>query len=112
MSDGPLIKRDELPSAENSEVFEGHQHGASICFFLSHNKPGTGPDLHRHPYEEVFIVEEGDVLFTLDGEEIGAGAGDIIVVPAGAPHKFESRGETHRQTSIHPVERMQTEWLE
>jgi hypothetical protein len=30
----------------------------------------------------------------------------------GAPHKFVSRGATHRQISIHPVARMETEWLE
>ena len=108
----PLIKVDELPGGENSEAFYGHEHGAQVSFFLSHNRPGTGPKLHRHPYEEIFIVQEGDVLFTLGDETIEAGPGDIVVVPAGAPHKFLSRGETHRQTSLHPVARMETEWLE
>jgi mannose-6-phosphate isomerase-like protein (cupin superfamily) len=107
-----VIKVEDLPSGENSSVFHGHEHRASICFFLSHNKPGTGPDLHRHPYEEVFIVQEGDVLFTLGEEEIEAGPGDLIVVPPNTPHKFFSRGETHRQISIHPVPKMETEWLE
>ena len=112
MSDGPVIKVDDLPSGENSHVFYGHEHGASISIFLSHNRPDTGPDLHKHPYEEVFIVEEGDVLFTLGEEEIEAGPGDMIVVPPDTPHKFKSRGETHRQISIHPAAEMQTEWLE
>lgn len=30
----------------------------------------------------------------------------------GTPHKFVSRSATHRQVSIHPVARMETEWLE
>ena len=112
MTDDPVIKIDELPSGENSAVFNGHEHGASICFFLSSNKPGTGPSLHRHPYEEIFIVQEGEVLFTVGDQTIEASAGDILVVPAGTPHKFLCRSETHRQVSIHPVPRMETEWLE
>jgi mannose-6-phosphate isomerase-like protein (cupin superfamily) len=52
------------------------------------------------------------VLFTLGGSTIEAKDGDIIVVPAGTPHKFVSRGATHRQISIHPVARMETERLE
>jgi mannose-6-phosphate isomerase-like protein (cupin superfamily) len=109
-----LIKVDDLPGGakKNSSTFNGHEHGAQVSFFLSHNKPGTGPQLHKHPYEETFIVQEGDVLFTMGDEEIEAGPGDIIIVPANTPHKFLSRGQTHRQISIHPVARMETEWLE
>jgi mannose-6-phosphate isomerase-like protein (cupin superfamily) len=109
---GYTIKVDELPSGENASTFDGHEHGAQVSFFLSHNRRDTGPKLHRHPYEETFIVEEGEVVFTVGESTIDAGAGDIIVVPAGAPHKFISRGETHRQVSIHPIARMETEWLE
>jgi quercetin dioxygenase-like cupin family protein len=110
--DGYVIKVDELPGGENASTFDGHEHGAQVSFFLSHNRPGTGPRLHRHPYEETFIVQDGDVLFTTGDRAIEARAGDIVVVPAGTPHKFVSRGATHRQISIHPVGRMETEWLE
>jgi quercetin dioxygenase-like cupin family protein len=109
---GHVIKIEELPSGENASTFHGHEHGAQVSVFLSHNRPGTGPKLHRHPYDETFIVEEGDVVFTVGESTIEASAGDIVVVPAGAPHKFVSRGATHRQVSIHPVARMETEWLE
>jgi mannose-6-phosphate isomerase-like protein (cupin superfamily) len=108
----PVIKVADLPKGENSEIFNGHEHDAPVSLFLSHHRPNSGPSLHRHDYEEVFIVEEGDVLFTLGDEEIEAGPGDIVVVPAGTPHKFLSRGATHRHISIHPVSRMETEWLE
>jgi len=109
---GKVIKVDDLPGGENAETFNGHEHGASVSFFLSHNTPGTGPELHRHPYEEIFIVQEGDVLFTVGERTVEATAGDIVIVPAGAAHKFLSRGQTHRQVSIHPAARMETEWLE
>jgi mannose-6-phosphate isomerase-like protein (cupin superfamily) len=107
-----VIKADDLPQGENAAVFNGHEHDATVCFFLSHNRQGTGPDLHKHPYEEIFVVEEGDVLFTVGDYTVEAGPGDVIVVPPDTPHKFKSRGETHRQVSIHPVARMETEWLE
>jgi quercetin dioxygenase-like cupin family protein len=110
--DAHVIKADELPRGENAATFDGHAHGAQVSFFLSRNKPGTGPGLHRHPYEETFIVEEGEVLFTVGERTIEAGAGDIVVVPAGTPHKFVCLSATHRQVSIHPVPRMETEWLE
>ncbi len=97
---------------ENVSTFNGHEHGAQVSFFLSHNRPVTGPKLHRHPYEETFIVEDGEVLFTVGESTIEARAGDIVVVPAGAPHKFVSRAATHRQVSIHSVARMETQWPE
>ena len=107
-----LIKVEDLEGSENAEVFNGHEHDASVSFFLSHNRPNTGPKLHKHPYEEIFIVQEGDVLFTMGDEQIEAGPGDIVIVPPNTPHKFLSRGQAHRQISIHPVARMETEWLE
>ena len=106
------IKVDELPRGENSSIFNGHEHGATVSFFLSHNRPGTGPKLHRHPYEETFIVEEGEVLFTVGEDTVEATAGDIVVVPAGTPHKFLAHSASHRQVSIHPAARMETDWLE
>ena len=107
------IDVDLLPGGENASRFDGHEHGASVSFFLSRNPPGSGPDLHRHPYEETFIVQEGKACFTVGEETIEATAGQIVVVPALTPHKFRSCGtERLRQISIHPVARMETEWLE
>jgi quercetin dioxygenase-like cupin family protein len=66
-------------------VFNGHEHGSSVSFFVSHNRPETGPGLHRHPYEETFIIQEGEVTFTVGDETIEAKGGDIVVVPPGTP---------------------------
>jgi mannose-6-phosphate isomerase-like protein (cupin superfamily) len=108
-----VISVDLLPGGENASRFDGHEHGASVSFFISHNPPGSGPGLHRHPYEETFIVQGGRASFTVGGETIEATAGEIVVVPARTPHKFISCGTGRlRQISIHPVARMVTEWLE
>jgi mannose-6-phosphate isomerase-like protein (cupin superfamily) len=57
------------------------------------NEPGAGPDLHRHPYSETWIIRAGAGTFTADGEEIEAGPGDIVVVGAQPPHKFKNTGD-------------------
>jgi mannose-6-phosphate isomerase-like protein (cupin superfamily) len=108
-----VISVDLLPGGENASRFDGHEHGASVSFFISHNPPGSGPDLHRHPYEETFIVQGGSASFTVGGRTIEATAGEIVVVPARTPHKFISCGTGRlRQISIHPVAQRVTEWLE
>jgi mannose-6-phosphate isomerase-like protein (cupin superfamily) len=102
----------QLPGSESASRFDGHEHGASVSLFISRNRPGTGPELHRHPYEETFIVQEGNVRFTVGESTIEVTAGQIVV-PAGTPHKFVNAGTSRlRQISIHPVPRMETEWLE
>ncbi len=108
-----VIEAESLPGGENAVQFDGHAHGASVSFFITRNKPGTGPSLHKHPYDETFIVEDGSVRFTAGEETIEAVAGQIIVVPADTPHGFVNTGEgILRQVNIHPVPRMETEWLE
>jgi len=112
-ADARVIRSSELPSGESSATFNGHEHEASVSFFPSRNLPGSGPDLHRHPYEETFIIEDGNVRFTVGEETVEATVGDIVVVPVGTPHKFVNIGAGRlRQISIHPVARMATEWLE
>jgi mannose-6-phosphate isomerase-like protein (cupin superfamily) len=109
-----LFHRDELEHNENSHIFNGHEHGdVSVSFFLVHYKTQRGPSLHRHPYAEVFVVENGEALFTVDDREMTARAGDIVVAPAGSAHKFLNTGsEELRITSIHPAATMETDWLE
>lgn len=107
-----VIEIDRLPGGENAVRFDGHEHGAGVSFFITRNRPGTGPGLHRHPYEETFIVQEGEARFTVGEKTIEVGAGRIVIVPAGTPHRFVNTGRGPlRQINIHPVARMETEWL-
>lgn len=85
--------------------FEGREHGSSVSFFIGTFPSGTGPGLHRHPYDETFIVEAGSATFTIDDETVELEAGQITVIPAGTPHKFVS-GEDFRLVSISPSDHM------
>jgi quercetin dioxygenase-like cupin family protein len=50
---------------------------------------------HMHPYQtETFEIESGTLAFKLDGEEIVAGPGESVTVPAGSAHKFWNAGDT------------------
>ena len=73
-------------------TFEGEPYGSGVSFFLVNNQPGEGPDLHKHPYPETWIVRSGQARFTADGEDVEVGPGDIAVVTAETPHKFKNIG--------------------
>ena len=75
--------------------------------------PGSGPRMHRCPYEEVFLVQEGTATFTAGEETLEVTGGQVVVVQAGVPHKFVNSGAGRlRQIDIHASERSVTEWLE
>jgi quercetin dioxygenase-like cupin family protein len=98
-----LLSVEDLEPGKTAARFDGRDHGATVSFFINYHPPGAGPGLHYHPYEETFIVQEGTGTFTVDGEEIVARAGQIVIVPAGAVHGFKNTGEGMlRQVSIHP----------
>jgi quercetin dioxygenase-like cupin family protein len=53
-----------------------------------HVPPGGGPPPHRHDFEEMFTVLDGEVELTFRGEHLVARSGDTVNVPANAPHAF------------------------
>jgi quercetin dioxygenase-like cupin family protein len=59
-----------------------------------HVPPGGGPPPHRHDFEEMFTVLDGEVRVTFRGQTIVARAGETINVPANAPHAFTNAGDT------------------
>ena len=62
------------------------------------DEPGLGPKLHVHPYDEVFVVQEGRARFFVGDEVIDAEAGEVVLGPAGVPHKFINLGPGRLQT--------------
>ena len=108
-----VVRFDELAgNPERAWKFEGADMGSTVSGFISHHQPGEGPQLHRHPYEETFVCLEGEATFEADGEATVVGPGHIVVVPAGAAHRFTNTGEGRlRQVSIHPNDRVQQEDL-
>lgn len=55
-----------------------------------HVPPGGGPPPHRHDFEEVFHVLEGEVVITFRGEAAIVQTGETVAIPANAPHTFRN----------------------
>ena len=59
-----------------------------------HVPPNGGPPPHRHDFEEMFTVLEGEVEATFRGESMTVRAGETINVPANAPHSFRNLSDS------------------
>lgn len=105
----PVIKASDR---QGSSV-HGIDHQATISLILDRSEPGQGPRLHRHPYDETWVVQEGHLTFQLGEEEIKAGPGDIVIAPPGVPHKFTNDGPGRSNlVCIHASPTIIGTWLE
>lgn len=55
-----------------------------------HVPPGGGPPRHRHDFEEMFSILDGEIELTFRDETIVATAGETVNIPANAPHVFRN----------------------
>ncbi len=93
---------------------EGRDVGGSVSVILVRtDEPGAGPRLHRHRYDETFVVHRGAAEFTLGDTVVVKRAGDVVVAPPMVAHKFANVGEDRLEmTNIHASPVIETEWLE
>ena len=109
-----VIRSNEIkPSPGGTVTFEGEEYGSGVSFFLVNNVPGAGPNLHKHPYSETWVIRSGKARLTADGVDIEAEPGDIIVVSSETPHKFKNMGTERLEIiCIHASPRIIQEDLE
>jgi mannose-6-phosphate isomerase-like protein (cupin superfamily) len=109
-----VLHRDELPFDGNTYEFQGIQHQeTNVSFIWVDMPPGGTIRLHKHPYEEIFIIQEGVATFTVGSVTLDARAGQVIIVPADVPHKFMNLSDKQlKQIDIHVSKQFVTDWLE
>ena len=109
-----VLHRDDLPYDGNTYDFQGVQvPGTDVSFIWVDMPPGGRIRLHKHPYQEIFIIQEGWATFTVGYATLEAHAGQIIIVPAEVPHKFMNLSNTQlKQIDIHVNKEFVTHWLE
>jgi mannose-6-phosphate isomerase-like protein (cupin superfamily) len=108
-----LHPSDQRQGAIAAVEFEGEPFSAGVSFFVGDLEPGKGPRLHRHPYAETCIIRSGQAAMSIDGKEVVAGPGDIVVIGPQTPHRFTAIGnERLVSICIHASERFVIEWLE
>jgi quercetin dioxygenase-like cupin family protein len=56
-------------------------------------RPGMASHpVHRHPWEEMLLIKEGDVSVSINGRKQHAGAGAMIFFASNDPHALENAG--------------------
>lgn len=109
-----VLDREELPHDGNTYELQGSQFlDTEVSFIWVDLPPGGAIRLHKHPYKEIFIVQEGMAAFTVGSTTIEVVAGQVIIVPAEVPHKFMNASDGQlKQIDIHVSKRFITDWLE
>lgn len=69
-------------------LLRGTDTGGKYCLIDMHVPPGGGPPMHRHDFEEMFTMLDGEAEFTFRGEKHIVRAGETINIPANSPHHF------------------------
>ena len=71
-------------------LITGKQTNGRYCLIDMHVPEGGGPPPHRHDFEEMFTIVEGEIEFTFRGEKRAVAAGSTVNIPANAPHFFRN----------------------
>jgi quercetin dioxygenase-like cupin family protein len=98
-----VIPLEELRRSPTASLFQGGDDVGVSIFVTNYPERGQGPQLHKHPYPEVFVVHAGTARFTVGDEQLIVEAGHIVIAPAETPHNFKCAGDdTLRVVTVHP----------
>jgi len=93
-----LIRQSEIPTFEtpggNSTraIVPSGRGATEVRVIQQRQQPGGQNPLHYHDRQEVLVVQSGQVIVTIDGEQARLAAGDVVIVPAGAVHQVANSG--------------------
>jgi quercetin dioxygenase-like cupin family protein len=74
-------------------LLTGEDTAGRYCLIDMLVPPGGGPPPHRHDFEEMFTVVEGEIEITFRGAKSVLRAGETANVPSNAPHQFHNVSE-------------------
>jgi quercetin dioxygenase-like cupin family protein len=77
-----------------SILVSGIQTDGRYCLIDMHVPSGGGPPPHRHDFEEMFTVLEGELEFTFRGDTSVVRAASTMNIPANSPHAFKNASAT------------------
>ncbi len=91
--DDPDLKRVFVAGGLYTILLTGEQTGGRYTLIDMRVPAGGGPPPHRHDFEEMFSLTEGELEFTFRGETTVLRAGDTVNIPANAPHSFRNASD-------------------
>ena len=71
-------------------LVSGDQTDGRYCLIDMLVPDGGGPPPHRHDFEEMFTLLEGELQFVFRGETTTVAAPATVNIPANAPHAFKN----------------------
>jgi len=69
-------------------------HGERMTVAMIRLRQGTVVPVHQHDHEQLSAVQSGRLSFVVAGEEAMMQAGDMILIPLGAPHAVEALADS------------------
>src|SRR5580698_3720110 len=89
----PTLRHVSVAGGTYTILIKGEQTGGRYCLIDMLVPPGGGPPPHRHDFEEMFTILDGEIELTFRGEVHRASAGSTVNIPSNAPHSFRNRSD-------------------
>jgi len=86
--DDPMLQHISIVGGTYTILVTGAQTAGRYCLIDMLVPTGGGPPPHRHDFEEMFTLLDGELEFTFRGEKSTIRAGTTVNIPANAPHSF------------------------
>jgi quercetin dioxygenase-like cupin family protein len=91
--DDPAMGHISVAGGTYTILVTGKDTGGRYCLIDMRIPSGGGPPPHRHDFEEMFTILDGEIEFSFRGEPRRAAAGSTVNVPANAPHAFKNMSD-------------------
>jgi quercetin dioxygenase-like cupin family protein len=88
--DSPKLRHVAIAGDTYTILVSGAETAGRYCLIDMHVPAGGGPPPHRHDFEEMFALLEGELEFTFRGKTSTVRAGSTVNIPANAPHAFKN----------------------
>jgi quercetin dioxygenase-like cupin family protein len=60
--------------------------GQNMTVLWSRWEPNASAPEHTHPHEQIGLCLQGEIVFTINGQDYTVSAGDFYHIPPNAPH--------------------------
>src|SRR6195256_503811 len=91
--DDPKLRHVSVAGGTYTILVSGEQTGGRYCLIDMLVPAGGGPPPHRHDFEEMFTILDGEIELTFRGEVQRASTGSTVNIPANAPHSFKNMSD-------------------
>jgi quercetin dioxygenase-like cupin family protein len=88
--DDPKLRHVAVVGDTYTILLSGQNTAGRYCLIDMLVPHGGGPGPHRHDFEEMFTLLEGELEFTFRGEKSLIKPGMTVNIPANAPHFFKN----------------------